>query len=97
VKQIRFHPKVPAEARASFDYYGSISEALGEDFWAELTSAFEEARTHPERHHFDASGLRRSNLRRFPVHFLFRIFPDHIRITVIRHDRSHPSQGIKRK
>ena len=97
MKEIRFHPKAPSEARELYDYYSSISEDLGNDFWRELLEALENARMHPERHHFDSTGLRRSNLKRFPVHFLFRVFPAYIRITVIRHDRRDPSYGMKRK
>jgi hypothetical protein len=42
-------------------------------------------------------GTLRVNLRRFPYHFLFRIVGDSVRILVVRHDRRHPSFGIRRR
>ena len=97
MREIGYHPKVPAEARAFLKYYEEISDKLGDAFWTELMEAIGYARDHPERHHFDRTGRRRSNLRRFPVHFLFRVFPDMIRITAVRHDKQSPSYGVKRQ
>lgn len=91
-----FHPKTPAEARALLHHYESISPKLGDAFWAELLTALDRAKEEPDSHHFDSTGLRRSNLKRFPVHFLFRVKSDRIRITVIRHNRRNPDYGSKR-
>jgi len=91
-----FHPKTPAEGRALLEYYESISSKLGDAFWGELLAALERAKEDPESHHFDSTGLRRSNLKRFPVHFLFRVKSDRIRITVIRHNKRRPEYGSKR-
>jgi len=91
-----YHPKVPAEVRAFLDYYDAISSDLGDSFWQELTDAIHYAREHPERHHFDRTGRRRSNLKRFPIHILFRILPGMIRITAVRHDKQDPSYGSTR-
>lgn len=96
MRQVVYHPKTPAEARALLDHYTSISPILGDAFWNELLSAIERARQEPEAHHFDALGLRRSNLKRFPAHFLFRITTDGIRVIAIRHNRRDPSYGAKR-
>ena len=92
-----YHPKVPAEVRDSLSYYDAISPKLGDAFWAELTEAIEYARDFPERHHFDRTGRRRSNLKRFPVHFLFRVLPDMIRITAVRQNRQSPGYGSTRQ
>lgn len=97
MKEVVYHPKVPAEVRAYLDHYEAISPDLGDSFWQELTEAIEYVRNHPERHHFDRTGRRRSNLRRFPIHFLFRILPDTIRITAVRHDRQNPGYGSARR
>lgn len=96
MSDVVYHPKVPAEVRALTRYYESISPRLGDAFWEELLAAIARARQFPSEHHFDRSGLRRSNLRRFPVHFLFRILPSAIRITAARHDRRHPDYGTER-
>jgi plasmid stabilization system protein ParE len=41
--------------------------------------------------------LRRANLKRFPYHFLYRILPDRIRITAVRHHRQNPRFGLQRR
>jgi hypothetical protein len=99
VAGIVYHPKVPSEAREFLGYYEGVSRELGDKFWTELSLAIAKAGKHPKRHHFDqlGAGLRRSNLKSFPVHFLFRVFPYHVRITTVRHDRCRPSDGIRRR
>lgn len=92
-----YHPKVPSEVRQIIADYEEISTKLADGFWEELTDAITYATEFPERHHFDASGRRRSNLKRFPYHFLFRIFDDRIRITVVRHHSRSPEYGMRRK
>jgi len=96
-RELVFHPKVPNEVRDYLEHYASISQELEEAFWTELNLSLESAALNPQHHHFDSNGLRRANLTRFPYHILFRVFPDYIRITVIRHNRRHPSFGTKRK
>lgn len=97
MKAVVYHPKVPAEVRAFLEYYDAISSSLGDAFWHELTEAIDFAREFPERHHFDRTGRRRGNLKRFPIHFLFRVFPETIRITAVRHDRQDPRHGATRR
>ena len=92
-----YHPKVPGEARQIIADYEEISPALADGFWTELTDAIAYATEFPGRHHFDASGRRRSNLKRFPYHFLFRVFDDRIRITVVRHNSRSPQFGSRRQ
>jgi hypothetical protein len=97
MRTIIYHPKVPAEVRSFLDHYDAISTDLGGSFWHELTEAISYAREYPERHHFDHTGRRRSNLKRFPIHLLFRILPGVIRITAVRHDRQDPGYGSRRQ
>lgn len=99
MKEIVYNPRVSSEVREILRYYEDISPELGERFWTELFAAIEYAARFPERHHFDmlGVGLRRSNLKEFPIHFLFRIFPNFIRVTVVRHDQRRPEFGIRRK
>lgn len=95
--EVFYHPKVPAEVRQIIGYYEEISPILADDFWAELNDAIEYARSFPERHHFDQSGRRRSNLKKFPYHFLFRVMSDHVRITAVRHHSRDPGYGSRRR
>ncbi len=97
MREVVYHPKVPTEVRAFLDHYDAVSSELGDSFWREFTEAVDYARDFPQRHHFDRSGRRRSNLKRFPIHFLFRVFPDKIRITAVRHDRQDPGYGSGRR
>ena len=85
MREVFYHRSVPKEVREILEYYESISPFLADHFWMELSEAIEEARKYPEKYHFDSSGRRRCNLKRFPYHFLFRVFESYIRITVVRH------------
>ena len=96
-REILYHSAIQEEIREILDYYGGISERLADDFWEELTNAFDYARRFPERHHFDSSGRRRSNLNRFPYHFLFRTSKSQIKVTVVRHNSQRTSYGSRRK
>ena len=96
-REILYHSAIKEEIREILDYYESISEQLANDFWADLTEAFVYARRYPERHHFDSSGRRRSNLNRFPYQFLFRTNDSQVKVTVVRHNFRQPTYGIRRK
>ena len=97
MREVYYHPKAPAEAREIYRFYRDVSEDLAGAFWADLEARIDYARRHPERHHFDRPRLRRANLKRFPIHFLFREFSDYIRVTVVRHDKRHPDFGSGRR
>jgi plasmid stabilization system protein ParE len=97
MKEIVYHPLVPSEVRALVSFYDEISPKLADEFWAELMEEIEYVRRFPEIHHFDPSGYRRSNLKRFPYHFLFKIYPGHIRIIVVRHNHRDPRYGVRRR
>ena len=96
MRELVYHPRVPAEVREILAYYDEVSPVVGDEFWQELTEALRLAREFPERHHFDPSGRRRGNLKRFPYHFLFRVFDETVRITVVRHDQRNPKFGSGR-
>lgn len=96
-REILYHSAIQSEIRNILDYYEAISTQLANDFWEELTSAFHYAQEFPERHHFDPSGRRRSNLKRFPYHFLFRTNTSQIKVIVLRHDSQNPNYGNRRK
>jgi len=95
--RVVYHPAVQRDVSAILRYYDGVSEKLGDEFWAELRAGVERAAQHPERCHELDSGIRRFNLKRFPYHFLFRLRPDSIRITAVRHHRRHPHFGLLRR
>ena len=96
-REILYQSAIQGEIREILDHYEAISGRVGDDFWVELTEAFDCAPRLPERHHFDSSGRRRSNLKRFPYHFLFRTSDAQIKVTVVRHNSRQPTYGIRRK
>lgn len=95
--KVVYHPGVQKDVSAILRYYDTISPRLGDEFWAELMEFIETAATHPKRGRSLDDELRRVNLKRFPYHFLFRILPDKIRVTVVRHHKQHPARGLKRR
>ena len=78
-------------------YERESGDALADAFHDEFMAAVRKAGESPEGHHFDSSGLRRANLRRFPHHFLYRVRKDDILILVLRHHKRHPSFGLGRR
>lgn len=95
--ELIFHPRAPLDARDIAGKYSAISEMLEQRFWKELDSCIDLIARFPERHHFDSSGLRRSNLKTFPYHLLFEERLGCIRVVVIRHNRRNPSFGSRRR
>jgi len=92
-----FHPEASKDARKIEADYAGISEDLADRFWTEMTEAIDEVFSHPERQHFDPSGYRRRNPRKFPYHILFEERLTCIRIMVTRHHNRSPSFGMRRK
>lgn len=91
-----FHRRVRADLAEILDKYDAISDVLGDDFFAEFQIAVQMVCVNPQFYHFDASGLRRCNLQRFPYHFLYDIQSELLRIWVLRHDHRHPNFGTRR-
>ena len=65
------HRRASKNAREIGEKYRAISQTLYDRFWDELEEAIDLIEKNPERHHFDPSGMRRSNLRKFPYHVVF--------------------------
>ena len=95
--KVVYHPAVQQDVSKILRHYDSINDHLGDEFWHELNAFIAQAVSNPGRFHFDSSGRRRANLRRFPYHFLFREIAGGIRITVVRHHRQHPDSGRQRR
>ena len=97
MREVFYHPRVPNEVREILEHYSQISDQLADKFWEEFMDAIGDVQSHPGRHHFDPSGRRRCNLKRFPYHVLFKIFPDYIRVTVVKHNLQNPGFGTRRR
>lgn len=96
MKVIR-HPALASDIREVAMHYAEISARVLSAFWSELDAALASVERNPGIHHFDSSGLRRANFRKFPYHLLYEIDEDAILIVVLRHDRRHPDFGIDRR
>lgn len=70
---------------------------LADEFFDELMRFIEKADSYPKKFHFLQKPVRRVNLNRFPYHFLFREIGPNIRVLVVRHNKRHPSYGVRRK
>jgi hypothetical protein len=94
--EARFHKRVQSDLDEIFFRYYKVSEELGEGFFSEFKAGLAKACRNPGFFHFDACGLRRCNLERFPYHFLYDIRDGTLRIWVLRHNQRRPSFGIRR-
>ena len=97
MKGIRFHTGVQRDINAALGHYRKESDRLADEFWISVSDAFEQIQQYPERHHFDPSGYRRLNLKRFPYNMLFEELSDRVRVVVVRHNSRKPNFGTLRK
>ncbi len=96
--RVEYHPSLHAELAQVRDYYESQSCGLGQDFVDEFERQVLKILAMPERWMIVRAGLRRSLMKRFPYVIFFRIIEyDVIRITVVKHEKRHPSFGMLRK
>lgn len=91
-----YHPLAARDAREIADRYAAVSDHLVERFWREIDRAISAITSRPASHHFDASGYRRCNLRKFPYHILFEAHAANVRVIVIRHHQRNPRYGLQR-
>jgi toxin ParE1/3/4 len=96
--RIEYHPSLHAELEEVRDYYESQSLGLGQDFVDEFERQVLKIAAMPERWMIVRRDLRRSLMKRFPYVIFFRIIEDDgIRVTVVKHEKRHPSFGLRRK
>lgn len=96
--RIEYHPALDAELFEVRDYYESQSVGLGDDFVDEFERQILKIAAMPERWMMVSEDLRRSLMKRFPYVIFFRILKkDVIRVTVVKHEKRHPSFGDQRK
>ena len=94
--EARFHKLVQTDLNKILRDYSEISPQLEDNFYEEFMGELEKAVANPQANHFDASGLRRANLHRFPFHFLYDLKNEGIRVWVLRHHQRRPSLGLRR-
>ncbi len=96
--RLALHPKVYSDIDQIMAYYEQIATPdLANDFYVELRHFMKAAAARPESFAIRKRDVRRTNLNRFPYHFLYRVVGDEVRILVVRHHSRDPSMGIRRR
>lgn len=95
--EVAYHPLVRRDVVAILRYYHEISPRLADEFHDELRATIERAAENPLRFHLVEKGFRRANLSRFPLHVLYEVQPEAIRIMIVRHNKRHPDFGLERR
>jgi len=78
-------------------YADEAGEIVADRFFQTFLMVVDHALFNPSHHHRVSACLRRANVPGFPYHFLYRETSSGIRVLVLRHDRRHPSFGMRRK
>ncbi len=94
---VEYHPAVRQDVADAMGRYLSVSHQLAEEFKAELRRVIAVAAANPNRFHPVKPGFHRANLKRFPYHVIYRVLPEGIRVTLVRHHRRHPDFGMERE
>lgn len=96
--QVIYHRLFVRDLRVALDYYGlEGGSKLADRFFAEVEASVAKITAQPTGHHFSDGGYRRMALRSFPYHILYDVDSLGIWIGILRHDRRHPSYGLRRK
>jgi toxin ParE1/3/4 len=95
--RVEYHPAVEEELGEIQRYYEDRSSGLGRQFIDEFERQVLALAATPERWMVVSEDIRRCLMRRFPYIIYFRrAGADSIRITVVKHQRRHPSYGRDR-
>ena len=78
-------------------YLSEAGEIVADRFYHTFLQVADHALENPEHFHPVSPCLRRAPVPGFPYHFLYRSTNHGIRILVLRHDRRHPTFGLRRK
>lgn len=96
---LSYHPFVQRDVNGIMDHFREISgEPLADRFYQELMRCIQHVATYPERHPYYLGRMpfRRAKLTRFPHIIVFRILKDRVRISIVKHEKRHPSYGMRR-
>jgi plasmid stabilization system protein ParE len=90
VLNLSFHPEVADEISASYRWYQEQAEGLGDDFLAELESAYQAVVEFPETWPLFHKKFRRYLLPRFPFSVIYREKGDVIFVLAVMHNSRKP-------
>ena len=96
--EVVYHRFVVRDLRMALNYYElEGGTKLADRFFAEVEEGVAKILTQPTAHYFSDGGYRRKALRSCPYHILYEVDALGIWIGILRHDRRHPSYGMRRK
>jgi len=96
--EVIYHRLIQKDLHVALDYYESEGgPELADRFFDEAEDTVARVLKNPRGFHFQDRDLRRAQFKVFPYHFLFRDLGYAVRFHVLRHDRRHPSYGLRRK
>lgn len=96
--EVIYHRLIVRDLRVALSYYESEGGTkLADRFFAEVEECVAKIISRPTAQHFSDGGYRRKTLHSFPYHILYDVDSLGIWIGILRHDRRHPSYGLRRK
>lgn len=94
---VEYHPDLEGELLEIKKYYNNCLPGLGDNFVDEFEGFVLRIAAMPERWMIVQDDIRRALMKRFPYVIYFRhTAEDTVRITVVKHERRHPSYGLGR-
>jgi toxin ParE1/3/4 len=94
--EIQFHPDVALEIKASFEWYQTQAVGLGDDYLAELESAFEAIVELPETWPKLRGEFHRFLLSKFPFSVIYRSSNNTIYVVAVMHHHRQPGYWTRR-
>ena len=94
--EIKFHPDVAVEIKASYQWYQDQAEGLGEDFLSELESAYQTIQELPNTWPKFETGFRRFLLSKFPFSIIYRPNAKNIFVVAVMHNSRKPGYWNER-
>lgn len=96
--KVEYHPAIARELEEIRDHYEGQSIGLGTDFVTEFERQVLAIAAMPGRWMIVRKDTRRALMKRFPYVLFFRaINENHIRVTVVKHEKRHPAFGLSRQ
>jgi len=95
--RIEYHPAVEQELRQIMEYYEECSSGLGHEFVVDFERQVLKIAANSKLWTVLEGDIRRSLMQRFPFCIYYRLIgKDVLRITIVKHQRRHPSYGRNR-
>jgi len=95
--RVEYHPAVEQELRQIMEYYEECSIGLGREFIVDFERQILRIAANSKLGMVLENDIRRALMQRFPFCIYYRLIgQDVLRVTIVKHQRRHPSYGRKR-